>query len=145
VVVATLAIIAAGVLAPGGPMARLLAVRPLVAIGKRSYGLYLWHFPVFVVLDTEFDGLSAGPVVGGLVLSLGLAALSYRFVEQPVIVASRGRRPTGSPPSRPAPRPGGPDRTTISLPNPTPDRGPGAALDPVPPPGRRRTTSAPQG
>src|SRR5213594_4569668 len=29
------------------PLTRLLAVAPLVAIGRISYGVYLWHFPVF--------------------------------------------------------------------------------------------------
>ena len=29
------------------PVARFLALRPLVAIGRISYGVYLWHFPVF--------------------------------------------------------------------------------------------------
>ena len=33
------------------PLRRLLAVRPLVALGTISYGVYLYHWPVYVVLD----------------------------------------------------------------------------------------------
>ena len=61
----------------------LLGSRPLVRIGRISYSLYLWHWPVFVLfrwtcgLDTLFlRGLAA-------VLAFSLAAASYRFVENP--------------------------------------------------------------
>jgi peptidoglycan/LPS O-acetylase OafA/YrhL len=57
-------------------MAQLLSVRPLVALGRVSYSLYLWHIPVFAALGHR-------SMVASLVISLGVAWLSYRFVEQP--------------------------------------------------------------
>src|SRR5215213_6609200 len=72
---------------------RLLAWRPLRWIGERSYGIYLWHWPVFMVtrpdLDVPFDGVPL------LALRLGatvvLADLSYRFVETPIRRGALGR------------------------------------------------------
>ena len=66
--------------------ARLLGSAPLRWIGVRSYGIYLWHWPVFMVtrpdLDVPLDGLPL------LVLRLGatvlLADFSYRYVETPI-------------------------------------------------------------
>lgn len=66
---------------------RLLSVRPMVWIGLISYSLYLWHWPVMFFLRTT--GLPFGEgqrAVFGLtavVLSFVLAALSWRYVEQP--------------------------------------------------------------
>jgi len=73
--------------------ARLLGSAPLCWIGVRSYGIYLWHWPVFMVsrpdLDVPFDGLPL------LALRLGvtvlLADLSYRFVETPIRRGALGR------------------------------------------------------
>ncbi|WP_300267057.1 acyltransferase family protein [Microbacterium sp.] len=75
---------------PGAWLGRGLDVAPLKWIGDRSYGIYLWHWPVLVLVLVGWHGLGpeAGvPPVAGfvtLVLSIGAAALSYRFVEQPL-------------------------------------------------------------
>ncbi len=45
------AIIIGAVCVPGGPIARVLSLRPLVWMGTVSYGAYLWHYPVFIELD----------------------------------------------------------------------------------------------
>lgn len=64
----------------------ILSTQPLKYIGQRSYGIYLWHWPIFVVLrpgiDIGLEGLSAFALQ--LTLTLVLAELSYRFIEQPV-------------------------------------------------------------
>ena len=76
-------IIAAGRLSDRAALAPLLNSRIFVWIGDRSYSLYLWHWPVFI-LGTAL-GIS-GTVVGKLFLvafSLALAALSYRYIELP--------------------------------------------------------------
>ena len=73
--------------------AHILGSAPLRWIGVRSYGIYLWHWPVFMVtrpdLDVPFDGLPL------LALRLGatvvLADLSYRFVETPIRRGALGR------------------------------------------------------
>jgi peptidoglycan/LPS O-acetylase OafA/YrhL len=63
-----------------------LSWRPLTWIGDISYSLYLWHWPIVVFgmtfwpIDPQLPTLWAA---GGLVLSVGLAALSARFVERP--------------------------------------------------------------
>ncbi len=64
--------------------------RPLRWIGERSYGLYLWHWPLLVLLVAAFEGTtpeSGVPVWTGvlvLALTVGAAALSYRYVETPI-------------------------------------------------------------
>lgn len=64
----------------------LLAWQPLRWIGERSYGIYLWHWPVFVVTRPRLDLPFDGPVilVVRLAATLLLAELSYRYVEIPV-------------------------------------------------------------
>jgi len=75
-------LVADAVLRPAGPLGRLLRLAPLVLLGRLSYSLYLWHFPVVMWLRAQ--GLDAGRLVAvGIPLSLALAALSYRYVEQP--------------------------------------------------------------
>lgn len=91
VIVAVLtAVLIAALLVPGSPLARLLDLGVLRWIGTRSYGLYLWHWPVFVLVVSalpswERDGAS-GWTLGGIALAISVvaAALSYRFIEQPI-------------------------------------------------------------
>jgi Predicted acyltransferases len=66
------------------PLVRLLTLRPIRAIGAISYSLYLWHWPVVVLFrwTVGLDRLSHQLVA--IALSLGLATLSWRFVENPV-------------------------------------------------------------
>ena len=62
------------------------ACRSLVWVGKRSYSLYLWHWPIFVFTRPQIDQpLSLYPtLVLRLVLTVIAAELSYRFVEVPI-------------------------------------------------------------
>ncbi|MDP3972190.1 MAG: acyltransferase family protein [Candidatus Nanopelagicales bacterium] len=64
---------------------RWLGWQPLRYIGKRSYGLYLWHWPVFVVLrpgiDIDWTGVPA--LVLQFAITGVLAELSYRYLEMP--------------------------------------------------------------
>lgn len=101
-VLSALAIWAAVV--PGARIGRALDARPLRVVGVRSYGLYLWHWPVFVlvcaIVPDEHDPVMA-PIVGFGALAIASAAafLSYRWLEQPirrhgmrgVVVAARRR------------------------------------------------------
>ena len=71
---------------PGAPFGRWLGTQPWRYIGQRSYGLYLWHWPVFMVLrpglDTPLDGIANFILRIGI--TFGLAELSYRYVEMPI-------------------------------------------------------------
>ena len=86
VLVAVLTALAiAGAVMPGSPLGRALDVLPLRVIGERSYGLYLWHWPAFVLVTAAAPAL--GPwAKGGIALAITVvaASLSYRFVEQPI-------------------------------------------------------------
>ncbi len=67
------------------PVIRGLEVSPLRWLGTISYGLYLWHWPVFIIIDEASTGFSR-PVVSVLrwSVSLAIAAASFRFLEAPI-------------------------------------------------------------
>ncbi|MFC3897939.1 acyltransferase family protein [Lentzea rhizosphaerae] len=67
------------------------SVRPLVALGVLSYGAYLWNYPLTLWLRPEL-GAAAGPIAA--VLTIVAAALSWRYVEEPVM--RRGSRSPAS-------------------------------------------------
>ena len=80
----------AGAIVPGSPLGRVLDLRAVAWVGARSYGLYLWHWPVFVLATAalpEWDRAPLGPL-GIAAISLAItvvaATLSYRFIEQPI-------------------------------------------------------------
>ncbi|MDH2444186.1 acyltransferase [Amnibacterium sp. CER49] len=61
---------------------RVLAIRPLRVVGDLSYSLYLWHLPVLAFV-CGFLGVTPAAILSALALSVLLAWVSYRFVEQP--------------------------------------------------------------
>ena len=68
-----------------------LSAQPMLAIGRMSYSLYLWHWPVFVLFRWTFglDSLLTGALA--LVCTAVLAWLSWRWVEQPLRFGRRWR------------------------------------------------------
>lgn len=63
---------------------QLLSTRVFVWIGLLSYSLYLWHWPVYVYANAiSIDGIQPWEAAGWMLLALGLAWLSWRFVELP--------------------------------------------------------------
>jgi peptidoglycan/LPS O-acetylase OafA/YrhL/lysophospholipase L1-like esterase len=85
VALAAAALVAGAVAGRPRWLAALLRSRPLVAVGAVSYGLYLWHWPVFVWLTPDRTGLDGRGLLGArLGLTTLLAAASFRFVEQPI-------------------------------------------------------------
>ena len=84
------AIVIAALRVPGTPLAAVLELGAFRWIGRRSYGLYLWHWPVFVLVVSALPSWprtgASGWALGGvaLVITVAAAALSYRFVEQPI-------------------------------------------------------------
>ncbi|WP_082958407.1 acyltransferase family protein, partial [Mycobacterium alsense] len=85
-------VIGAGCAAPAQGVGRVLAVRPMRAIGRVSYSWYLWHWPVLLVAPASATGPSLGRAVIAVLLSLGLAVLTLRFVENPLRFAASVRR-----------------------------------------------------
>jgi peptidoglycan/LPS O-acetylase OafA/YrhL len=78
-------VILAVTLAPRGLPARGLSVRPLTYIGRISYGLYLWHWPVFLVVDNARTGLIGWELfVVRCAITFVIAVASWYLVEQPV-------------------------------------------------------------
>ncbi len=67
----------------------LLSWSPLVEVGKRSYGLYLWHWPIFVIAGAT-TGSSARFVVASIV-AVAVSEACYRYIETPVRRGALGR------------------------------------------------------
>jgi len=84
VALAAAALVAGVVLDTEQPVARLLSTRPLVGIGRISYGLYLWHWPVYLALDGERTGLH-GYLLAALRAGVTgvLACASFVLIERP--------------------------------------------------------------
>lgn len=80
--------------AEGNLAGRVLGSLPFVAIGRISYSLYLWHWPIIVFWKMQVSPvLKAGDVAAVVALSLVAAVLSFRFVEQPFRRPEMRRRP----------------------------------------------------
>ncbi|MDH6179937.1 peptidoglycan/LPS O-acetylase OafA/YrhL [Microbacteriaceae bacterium SG_E_30_P1] len=106
VLVALLTVVAiAGATEAGSWLGRSLDAAPLRWIGERSYGLYLWHWPVLILVAATLPRDAAwwtAPVLALAITTLA-AALSYSFVELPIrrsgvraYVADRRRTVAGS-------------------------------------------------
>ncbi|MEF9520607.1 acyltransferase family protein [Streptomyces sp. RB13] len=76
--------------APRTPAGRFLAAAPLRRLGTVSYSLYLWHWPVYLLLSEERLGLEGAPRTAVLLaVSVALAVLSKVLVEDPVRFRAR--------------------------------------------------------
>lgn len=91
------AVLWAHAVAPRAPGARWLASKPMVAIGKLSYGWYLWHWPLLAIGRAwrlgERDAVADAVLAA---VALALSAVTYRFVENPFRYGMRSvaaRRP----------------------------------------------------
>jgi peptidoglycan/LPS O-acetylase OafA/YrhL len=64
----------------------ILERKPLKWIGVRSYGIYLWHYPVILFMNSNVNtgGIHYVKVILELTLTFLLAAISYSFVEKPI-------------------------------------------------------------
>ena len=84
-VVGTVLIIGAGKPDRGFSVNRISGFWPLRQLGDLSYAIYLWHWPLIVVVPyITLHDLSTWEKLGILVVAIGLAALSRTFIEQPV-------------------------------------------------------------
>lgn len=77
-----------------GLLARVLAFPPLVGAGLISYGLYLYHWPMYLILTRARTGLSGWPLFGTrAAASTAIAIASYVLVEQPIRAGAALRVP----------------------------------------------------
>ncbi|GAB3131042.1 acyltransferase [Tsukamurella serpentis] len=91
------------VLEPAGAPARWLGSGPMLALGRWSYGIFIWHlvvltaiFPLFAIVP--FNGNMVTVTVLTSVFSIAVAALSYAWVEEPArrwLARHEGRRTAG--------------------------------------------------
>jgi peptidoglycan/LPS O-acetylase OafA/YrhL len=87
--VATAAVIACVTLLSRHPVAGILSVRPLPYLGRISYGMYLWYWPVLLVMTAQRTHLHGVALLGArLAVIVGVAALSFHLIETPI---HRGR------------------------------------------------------
>ena len=88
--VATAAVVLA-VVSPPSRLGKLLSWRPLQWLGVRSYGIYLWHYPIIVLTSPAGSTetlLRASLQVGA---SIAVAALSWHLIEEPIRHGAIGR------------------------------------------------------
>ncbi|MDI3315333.1 MAG: acyltransferase family protein [Mycobacterium sp.] len=93
VALAAVAVIAPAALSQRTTAARVLAWRPLAALGVISYGVYLWHWPVFLTITGQRTGWSGWALFAvRCLVTLALATVSWWLIERPI----RRLAPTGA-------------------------------------------------
>jgi peptidoglycan/LPS O-acetylase OafA/YrhL len=85
------AAVTAAAACPGSLVGLALGWRPLRWIGVRSYGIYLWHYPVIVLTSPANTGVDLPRAAVQVAATVMLAALSWRYVEEPVRHGAIGR------------------------------------------------------
>jgi len=84
-----LSLIAAAVIAvlahPASRVGKMMGCKPLRWLGVRSYSLYIWHYPVIILTSPDVNTNETGVtrIILQLTASLILAAISYRYIEEP--------------------------------------------------------------
>ena len=87
----TALVIGAGCANPSSGCGQILSVAPMRAIGRVSYSWYLWHWPVLLMAlwaIAPVTGHKSLLALAGILLSLGLAVLTLRFIENPLRYAA---------------------------------------------------------
>jgi peptidoglycan/LPS O-acetylase OafA/YrhL len=89
VALAVAVVLAFLIAAPGSYPTLLLSLGPVVWVGRISYGLYLWHWPLFAAFNAQRTGLTGVALfVLRIAVTVAVAAASYHLVELPI---RRGR------------------------------------------------------
>ncbi|MFN8161565.1 MAG: acyltransferase family protein [Solirubrobacterales bacterium] len=86
------ALVVASLAHPASRLAPLVGCRPMRWIGERSYGIYLWHFPIIVLTTPEGAHSADLPrAIAQVAATFAVAALSWRYVENPIRHGALGR------------------------------------------------------
>jgi len=93
-----LSVISAAVVAvlahPASTLARWMGCKPLKWLGVRSYGIYLWHYPIIVLTGPgagQTDAFSVERAILQVFACLVIAALSWKYIEEPIRHGALGR------------------------------------------------------
>jgi peptidoglycan/LPS O-acetylase OafA/YrhL len=82
---ATAGVILLVMVRPRAVVSRVLATTVLGYIGRISYGLYLYHYPLFLMIDNQHTGLTGSTLLGArLGATLAAAVVSYHCIEMPI-------------------------------------------------------------
>jgi peptidoglycan/LPS O-acetylase OafA/YrhL len=76
---------------PASRFGRALGSQPLRWLGVRSYGIYLWHYPIIVLTTPANAAPTLGRSAAQVAASIAVAALSWRFIEEPIRRGAIGR------------------------------------------------------
>lgn len=96
VIVASGGLVAAMVWAPSGLVSKAFSWRPLRELGRISYGAYLWHWPLYLVLTADRVGVDGAALTALRVLAtLIVSWASYRWIEAPVRTGGVTKRVLG--------------------------------------------------
>ena len=87
---ATAAMVAA-VVNPSSMLGEVLGSRPLRWIGVRSYGIYLWQWPLIVLWGRQHTGVDWPRAALQVAATMVVAGLSWRYVEEPIRQGALGR------------------------------------------------------
>ncbi len=86
------AMVIAAITLPGSALCRAFSAKPLVWLGTRSYGIYLWHYPLMLLMNPSNEGTpGVGKIVLELALIVAISELSFRFVEDPLRHGALGK------------------------------------------------------
>lgn len=82
---------------PEGRLARGLSWKPLQAFGEMTYGIYLWHWPIILIVGQFTTWPEVPTIAFQVVVSLLVATVSYRWLERPILRRYAPRFPRTTP------------------------------------------------
>ncbi len=87
------AVVIAVIVHPSSLLARVFALKPLVKLGLLSYSIYLWHYPILLLMNprNSIDAVPWWMYIIELAIILAISAFSFNFIENPLRKGALGR------------------------------------------------------